>query len=72
MRFDGKVFVSNQPVDLPPGTEVTVDLEQSAPPDSEARSLLGWMAENPIDDSAHPTDLAHQHDHYLYGTPKKE
>jgi hypothetical protein len=72
MRFDGKVFVPDQPVHLPPGTEVTVDLNQPPSPDSERPSLLEWMADNPLDDSALPADLAHQHDHYLYGTPKKE
>jgi hypothetical protein len=35
-------------------------------------SFLDWAIRNPIDDPSLPTDLAHQHDHYLYGTPKRK
>ncbi len=34
------------------------------------KRLLEVIEENQID--ADITDLAHQHDHYLYGTPKRE
>jgi len=33
-------------------------------------SLLSELAECALDDDL-PTDLAEQHDHYLYGTPRK-
>ena len=33
---------------------------------------LAWVAANAVDSDALPTDLADQHDHYLYGRPKKE
>lgn len=33
-------------------------------------SLLSELAECALDDDL-PTDLAKQHDHYLYGTPRK-
>lgn len=40
----------------------------SCPPGSSA---LRWLAENSVDDESLPADLGYQHDHYLYGTPKK-
>jgi hypothetical protein len=36
------------------------------------RSCLEWLAKNAVDVPELPTDLAHQHDHYLYGSPKKK
>jgi hypothetical protein len=39
--------------------------EESAPLDA-----LQWLAENAVDDEL-PSDLSAQHDHYLYGTPKR-
>jgi hypothetical protein len=34
------------------------------------QSALQWLAENAVDDEL-PRDLSAQHDHYLYGTPKR-
>ncbi len=54
------------------GREVTITL----PDESESENQSGWkrlmaiIEENQID--ADITDLAHQHDHYLYGTAKRE
>ncbi|MGI8642161.1 MAG: hypothetical protein ACR2MG_19700 [Pyrinomonadaceae bacterium] len=54
------------------GKEVVITL----PDDSDSENQNGWkrlmavIEENQID--ADITDLAHQHDHYLYGTPKRE
>ncbi len=54
------------------GKEVTITLDE----ESESENQSGWkrlmtiIEENQID--ADITDLAHQHDHYLYGTPKRE
>jgi len=54
------------------GKEVTITLTDE--PESENRNgwrrLLAVIEENQIE--ADITDLAHQHDHYLYGTPKRE
>ncbi len=30
-------------------------------------SALAWLAAHAVEDDALPTDLADQHDHYLYG-----
>jgi len=35
-------------------------------------SALVWIAANPVEDDAVPTDLADEHDHYLDGRPKKD
>jgi hypothetical protein len=72
-KFDGKTFVPTEPLDLPRGTEVTVHVDQPTPPVSDAApvSALEWLANNVIDDDNLPTDLSYQHDHYLYGSPKK-
>jgi hypothetical protein len=35
-------------------------------------SALAWIAANAVDSEALPTDLADQHDHYLYGRPRKD
>jgi hypothetical protein len=72
LEFDGHVFVPQQPVDLPAGYKVTVSV---APAIAKApgKSLLDLarLAEEFPRDPNSPTDRAAQHDHYLYGTPKK-
>jgi hypothetical protein len=72
-RFDGRVFVPESPVDLPVGTELEIAIvahpAPPAPPSSLAR--LAEIAEQLPDNPDLPTDLAEQHDHYLYGTPKR-
>jgi hypothetical protein len=35
-------------------------------------SASAWIAANAVDSDALPTDLADQHNHYLYGRPKKD
>jgi len=70
--FDGEVFRPVEPVDLPAGREyqVTVD-EEVTEADLEAmpqalRRILERARAMDL-----PSDLAAQHDHYLYGTPKR-
>jgi hypothetical protein len=72
-RFDGRVFVPEGPVDLPAGCELELSIE--SPPAarsggntlSQLADLAGQFPANPD----LPTDLAAQHDHYLYGTPRR-
>ncbi len=72
-RFDGRVFVPEGPVDLPVGCELEIALPAPAEkgpaklPLVALADLLGRFPENP----QWPADGAAQHDHYLYGTPKK-
>ena len=75
-HFDGEHFVPDEPVvGLAPGDRVEVVPAPATPPASArpdaGKSALRWLAENPIEDDGLPADLGYQHDHYLYGTPKK-
>jgi hypothetical protein len=69
----GGVIVFDPPVALPEGAEVEVQVrEQPAEPSTaEAQSLYERL--EPFIGAAKglPADLAEQHDHYLYGTPKR-
>lgn len=65
---NGKI-VLDKSVPLPAGTPVSVVIELANDADGSA---LNWLCEHAVDSDACPADLAHQHDHYLYGTPKKE
>jgi hypothetical protein len=74
-HFDGKVIVPDEPVELPEGellvVRVTVPRRKPKGKRREGKSALKWLAEHAVKSDNLPTDLAHQHDHYLYGTPKK-
>lgn len=69
-HFDGKVIVPDEPLDLPPNQALIVQIE---PLDGEMEeSALAWIAAHAVESDALPRDLAEQHDHYLYGLPKKD
>jgi hypothetical protein len=66
VTFDGKVFHPEEPVGLEPNTRYTVIIEKeekNIPNRAFARILERAM-------DLGVTDLAKQHDHYLYGTEK--
>ncbi len=69
---NGAVFPLEPISDYYEGKEVIITLidEQPANEESAWERLFAAIEENQID--ADITDLAHQHDHYLYGTPKRE
>jgi hypothetical protein len=71
-RFDGRVFVPEEPVDLPAGCELEISIT-SLPEQARSSTLrqLAEIAEQYPPNPDLPTDLAAQHDHYLYGTPKR-
>jgi hypothetical protein len=71
-HFDGRVIVPHEPVDLPPGQDLIVRIEPARSPETKPESALEWLADNAVHSSTTPDDLAHQHDHYLYGSPKRE
>ena len=58
------------PVHVPDGTRVEITLLEETPSE-KPKGALAWMAKyaGMIDDM--PPDLAAEHDHYLYGTPKR-
>jgi hypothetical protein len=68
-HFDGKVIIPDEPLNLPPSQALGVQIEPLGGEPEE--SALAWIAANSVDSDALPTDLAHEHDHYLYGRPKK-
>ena len=72
-HFDGKVIVPDEPVDLPKDQPLIVQV-RLAPVSRRSKKLsaLDWLADNAVADDSLPTDLSYQHDHYLYGTPKKQ
>lgn len=65
-----------EPIEGHEGQEVTIsfvkeDLEsEKIMTHTDWEQLNQFLDENQIDTGIE--DLAHQHDHYLYGTPKKE
>lgn len=69
---NGAVFPLEPIGDSYEGKEVIITLAE----ESESENRKGWerlmavIEENQID--ADITDLAHNHDHYLYGTAKRE
>jgi hypothetical protein len=71
-HFDGKVLIPEEPVRLPVNQTLILHITPAEPAPNAAPSALQWLAENAVDDPALPTDLAQEHDHYLYGSPKKE
>ena len=71
-RFDGHVFVPEQPVHLPAGTLVDVPLPPAPPSTAPAPlvALVQLLEKFPSNPNWAP-DSAAQHDHYLYGTTKQ-
>jgi hypothetical protein len=76
MELEGHVengrIVLNSPTELPEGAAVRVEIIRSAPPASlgeRLRLLAEEFEKQPCD---LPDDLSINHDHYLYGTPKRQ
>ncbi|MBI4324749.1 MAG: hypothetical protein HY674_05740 [Chloroflexi bacterium] len=75
-HFDGKVLIPDEPVNLPVhcALEVRVQpLKKRVPLAAEDRPLMKLvkLLEELPDNADAPTDGAAQHDHYLYGLPKR-
>ena len=74
-QFDGRVFVPEGRVDLPVGSWVEIPanvLRTAASPERPLMKLVELVDRFPDDPGPNaPNDLAEQHDHYLYGTPKR-
>jgi len=66
-HFDGKVIVPDEPVQLPVGERLQIHIDLPEVPSARFADLLHFAADLP--DA--PPDLAAQHDHYLYGNPKR-
>jgi hypothetical protein len=72
-HFDGKVLVPDEPVDLPINRplELRVESVGKTPAAPAALDRLAALAHSIPTRASDRTDLAAQHDHYLYGTPKR-
>ena len=72
-HFDGKVLIPDEPVNLPTDCLLEVQVQplssQNEPPAPLVR-LVELAQEFPVGEQT-PNDLAEQHDHYLYGVPKR-
>jgi len=66
-HFDGKAIIPDEPVQLPVGQRLHVRIELVEPETAPFADLLNFGVDVP----EAPPDLAAQHDHYLYGTPKR-
>ena len=65
-HYDGKVIILDEPVDLPQNQALIVRIEAKNVDESPAHeSALAWLAANASDSADLPSDLSHQHDHYL-------
>lgn len=66
--YDGYSFKIHEPVDLEPNTEYIITVEKK----ETVRSInaIEFLIQNA--GTIHgPSDFSVEHDHYLYGTPKK-
>jgi hypothetical protein len=66
-HFDGRVIVPDEPLSLPIGERLQLRVETPSAQAGQFANLANFSADLP--DS--PGDLSTQHDHYLYGTPKR-
>jgi predicted DNA-binding antitoxin AbrB/MazE fold protein len=70
--YENGVFRPLQPVQLPEKSHVELTVQASSPVGPHpALARLLEIADQFPDNPNLPTDLAAQHDHYLYGTPKR-
>jgi hypothetical protein len=70
-HFDGKVLVPDEPVDLPVNQPLEVFVASGAGDQTPLMGLAKTLSQfQPNPDS--PADGAAQHDHYLYGAPKRQ
>ncbi len=69
VHFDGKVLVPDQPVDLPMNCALEAQVKPVEPMDRPLAGLVDLARKFPVVEAS--SDGASQHDHYLYGAPKK-
>jgi len=73
VHFDGRVLVPDEPVDFPLNRPLELSVASLGHPSDAPAALdkLAALAKNCPARASNPADLAAQHDHYLYGTPKR-
>jgi hypothetical protein len=73
--FRAGVAEPTDPVDGRDGQRVIITFVDENAPEAQGGEVAWSTLEQLVEDCAVDTgipDLAHQHDHYLYGTPKRE
>jgi len=73
-HFDGKVFIPDEPVDLPSNQSVILHVQPTDTPHSTKDQPEGDffnIMQSLIGSIEAPQDWSAEHDHYLYGTPKR-
>ena len=68
--YDGRALIPTEPLDLPKGTVLRLRVEVPADATQPLKSLANLIQSLPAS-SGPLTDGAAQHDHYLYGAPRK-
>ena len=68
VTFDGEVLRPDKPLDLEPNKTYRVRIQPADSKPEPENSLLRILR---LARDLELPDLAEQHDHYLYGTPKK-
>jgi hypothetical protein len=75
-KVKGSVVVLDQAPDLADGTKVRVELEPVRSPrkhrDAKLDNLWEGLLKLAGTAKGLPADMAENHDHYLYGTPKRK
>ncbi len=68
--FDGETLRPTKPLDLEPNTRYRISIELPSPQENSSRNA--WDELEAMTGSVEaPQDWAQEHDHYLYGTPKR-
>lgn len=67
----GGAILLDEPVDLPEGSVVSIELVKRSNDTEVVPSLAERLADIIGIATELPSDGAENHDHYLYGTPKK-
>ena len=72
-HFDGKNICPDEPIALPENVQLRITVQEPASPPAVANGSLDFFerleGEAGLIDG--PTDWAAEHDHYLYGAPKR-
>jgi hypothetical protein len=70
-HFDGKALIPDEPVDLPLNCALEIQVKPIKNGGGSLAELARQLEKLPMNPDW-PTDGAAQHDHYLYGTPKRK
>jgi hypothetical protein len=72
-HFDGKHICPDEPISLPENVPLRITVQEAVNPSAQVNGSLDLFdrLETQAGLIDGPTDWAAEHDHYLYGAPKK-